>query len=244
MSFHIILIASIIILFASIVKGLTGFGLALIAIPLLSLLLPVKFLVPLITIINLITSFIIILNSEKVKFQKDETIIPIFGVIGITVGSLLLPTLSDIHLKKVLAVVLVIISFAFISGYRFKIRNIIRARITAGLASGLLGGLFSISGPPMVLFLTSLDLDKTRFRVSFSWYSMVITTVAVISFIYSGLLTGEVLLLSLYLTPALFGGTIIGNKLAGIFPGNAFKKACILVTLISGVMLFITSPGW
>lgn len=241
MDFTYIALALLIIFFASVVKGFTGFGLALVAMPFMSLSLPVKFLVPLITIINLITSMIIIVKSQKLEFKKEEVIIPISGVIGIIIGSLLLPTFTDLYLKKGLAVILVAISAAFLSGYRFKINHIIRARISAGITSGLLGGLFSISGPPMVLFLTSLNMDKTRFRVSFSWYSLVITSVALISYIISGLLTKDVLILSLILTPALLSGTFVGNRLAASFPTRAFSQACILVTLLSGVMIFITA---
>ncbi len=230
-----------IVFVASVVKGSTGFGLALIAMPLMSFFLPIKFLVPLITIFNLVTSVIIICQNLDFKYSKDEIIIPIFGVVGIIIGSMLLPAFSDIFLKRVLSIVLIILAIAFLSGYRFKIRNILRARIGAGLTSGFLGGLFSIIGPPMVLFLTSLGIDKTRFRLTFTWYSLVTTSVAFISYLLSGIVTLRILVFALILLPVLMAGTWIGSRIVKKLPSVAFTSICLWVTLLSGIMIFVSA---
>ncbi|HUS85920.1 MAG TPA: sulfite exporter TauE/SafE family protein [Bacteroidales bacterium] len=236
-----LIFAFFIILVASTVKGLTGFGLALISMPLLSFFLPLKFLVPLITIFNLITSAIIVWQNPDTKHFKNEILLSSLGVVGVIAGAMLLPVLSDVFLKKILSVVLVALAIAFLSGYRFKIRNIIRARILAGLTSGFLGGLFSIGGPTMVLFLTSLELDKTRFRVTFSLYSLLTTSVAFIGYFFNGLVTLRVITFALILLPALLAGTWLGGKLVEKLPVVTFRKVCIWITLLSGIMIFVSA---
>lgn len=235
-----LIIIFVIILLASIIKGTTSFGLALIAMPLLSFFLPLKFLVPMVSIFNLLSSAMIIINNPGCRIEKNEIVLPVSGMVGAITGLLFLPILSDDHLKLILSVILAALSIAFLTGYRFRIRNITRARITAGFSSGTLGGLFSISGPLLVLFLTSLNISVSRFRVTFSIYSVMVTSVALAGYFLAGLVTSKVLALSLIMLPALLAGTWFGSLLVKKVPVSLFSKGCIWLTLISGCMIFFS----
>ncbi len=82
-----------ILLAAYFIRGITGFGSGLISVPLLALFLPLKFVVPLILLLDFTASVVIGgLNFKRVKWGEIGVLIP-FGVVGVVLGTSLLVNL-------------------------------------------------------------------------------------------------------------------------------------------------------
>jgi hypothetical protein len=109
--------------------------------------------------------------------------------------------------------------------------------VVAGAGGGTLGGLFGTSGPPFVAYLSYKLREKDvlrasligLFAVDYSWRTAV--------FAFSGLLTGELLIFALYLTPVLILGTFLGHKIHLRVPEGLFRKVVAGILVISGALL-------
>jgi len=85
-SFEQIAAAAAILLSAYFIRGITGFGSGLISVPLLALFLPLKFVVPLILLLDFTASIVIGgLNFKRVKWNEIGILIP-FGVVGVVLA--------------------------------------------------------------------------------------------------------------------------------------------------------------
>ncbi len=233
-----IIIFSIIFL-SGIVKGTTGFGFALFSVPLLVHFIPIKYLIPIVTLFNLFSSFQILVQSKNIKLKRSIILLSISGIIGVVMGSFILKFFPDRWLELMAAIVLIILSILFLTGYRFKIRHLKRGNVIAGLISGILGGSLAISGPPLALFLTSVETDKLRFRYIFAWFSVITASIALFDYIkigYVNLFTFKVFAIAL---PIVIMSIIIGKKLSEIVSVKIFYKVVICITLISGILLFL-----
>ncbi len=107
----------------------------------------------------------------------------------------------------------------------------------AGLLGGALGGLTTIWGPPMVIFLVMLRLDKDEFvrTVGFIWSLGVIPLT--IGYWQNGVLNAETLPISLYAcVPALLG-TIFGEYARRFINQDLVRKVMIGLLLIIGLNL-------
>lgn len=237
------IIALTIIFLAALLKGLTGFGFALLSLPFLMLFFPVKDLVPTITMLSLLSSVQVILLTKEARLDKKEIPLQLWGITGIIGGIVLLKYIPAEILKMIIAILLILVSVAFLEGFRFKIKRPKRARMIAGLTSGFLGGSLSISGPPLALFLTSMDLSTSNFRVTFSWFSTITACVSLAGYYFSGLLTWDNATMGLGLFPAVIVGTLTGQSLTKKVSTQLFYKVCIWVTLVAGVSALVSVVG-
>ncbi len=227
----------LIVFISAFLKGTTGFGFALLSVPLLLFFYSPKFLIPIICLYNLFSSLIIISSLSKFRVSKKTLILPFWGSIGILIGTVFLKFLPEYWLKLLISGVLILLSVAFLFGYRFRINNIKRATIIAGLTSGFTGGSISISGPPLALFLSSLNYENNDFRQVFASFSIVTSVLAMIAYIFIGLVSLDSMKVFLSYLPALLLGLYFGNMINDKVSGKVFHNICILVTLVAGVLV-------
>lgn len=116
-----------IILLASLIQGITGFGFALVAVPLLSLFIPeIKNITPIIVIYSLITNIIIVYKSRKyVEFKKIIPLI-IFAIIATPLGTYILISFKVKTLKIIIGIIIIITALAMLKNFKIKIRIVVK----------------------------------------------------------------------------------------------------------------------
>jgi len=231
--------SSLIILFAFLVRSLTGFGSALIGVPLLALLFDLKFVVPLESVLEV--GFTALLAPRVYRQMHKATLLPMIGgaVLGTLAGTYFLQALGDVILKKALGILTLLFGIYSFGAARGGSGRDLSPKwgVLAGAGGGILGGLFGTSGPPFVVYLTHKLREKDvlrasligLFAVDYSWRTAV--------FAHSGLLTAELLTFALYLIPALILGTVLGHTIHSRVPEGHFRKMVAGILMISGVLL-------
>jgi uncharacterized membrane protein YfcA len=238
-----LLLVAGIILVASMVKGLTGFGFALTSLPMLSLFLAPKTAVPLITVCSVfLDGYTLYEAREHVQYKK---IIPLVvsGIAGMVLGTYFLVSLDSQIIKLVIGVITVLFTVASFMGVKREISNTRLASIPVGLMSGILGGSMSISGPPIVLFFNNQNVEKMVFRANLIAYFFCLYFATVPAYILNDLITVELVKSSAVLVPVMFMGATIGIRLSKKLDENVFKRIALLLILITGVMAILTAVG-
>lgn len=225
-----------VIIIASLIKGATGFGFSLIALPVLLFWFSLEQIVPVLTICNLFSSFIIAVQNKAFAVEKNDKLLILFGVIGTVLGVFFLKEIKSSYLIGALSVVFTLLSVSFLLGFRFPIKNNVRASIIWGFFTGAMSGSYSISGPPLTLYLTSLNVSNHRFRNIFAVFNVFIPIVSIVLFLMSGFITIQTLYLVLIAIPLLYLGTFLGKDFTSIH-SSVFRKIVIVISLIASVML-------
>lgn len=234
-------VCSVIIFVAFFIRSLTGFGGALISVPLLALFFDLKFIVPLEALLEVVLS-LLLLNSVYSSINKRALGPLVAGaILGSIIGSTMLASIADIWLKRVLGLLIILFALNYIWG-----KTTVRAAATrsgwgllAGAIGGIFGGLFGTSGPPYVMYLSYRLPKKTELRATliglftfdYGWRTGIFAT--------TGLLTLETLWLALYLTPALLLGTYLGHRVHLTINETLFRQVISLVLLSSGLLLLL-----
>jgi len=231
--------SSLIIFFAFLVRSLTGFGSALISVPLLALLFDLKFVVPLESVLEV--GFTALLAPRVYRQMHKPTLLPMIGgaVLGTLAGTYFLQALGDVILKRALGILTLMSGIYFYRANREEKAKDLSANwgVLAGAGGGILGGLFGTSGPPFVAYLTYKLREKDvlrasligLFAVDYSWRTTV--------FAFSGLLTVDLLTFALYVSPVLILGTYLGHRIHLRVPEGLFRKVVAGILIISGALL-------
>lgn len=236
----IYILSFIIIFFAAMIQGVTSFGFSLIAVPLLALLMPLDIIVPMLVLFSLILNILVYSKIDGHINKKQIAILIFCGLISIPIGIYGLSVVDDKIIKLVVGLIIVVSALAMQFGFKvtFKRQNI--AYGLTGFLSGILNGASSLSGPPVILLLSNEGADKNNFRKTLATYFMTLNLFSIPMFLLSGFLTGEVMLDSIKLFPALLVGTLLGIKLGDKIPDGIFRKITLVLIFVMGVLTLIS----
>jgi len=230
----------LIVLIASLVKGITGFGFALVSLPLLINWYSPKELIPVLILCNLFVSTVIVLQKkdEKLVNRQFRSFI-IFGGLFTLFGVIVLKNMPEEMLIRTLSIILIVLSVISLLGIKYSLKLTDTAYKVAGAFLGFLTGSTSISGPPMALFLHSANVNNKEFREIFAWFSIVTTVIALGGYAFFGLLTLQTFKMAGMFLPILYFGTYFGKRLNHRIPISVFKQSILIITLFSSIMLLL-----
>jgi uncharacterized membrane protein YfcA len=233
-------LAALIVLFGYIVLAIGGFGSALVAMPLLALILPLKLVVPLMLLLDFTGMF-----SQGVRLRRDLDRKEMLAVLppqllGMLTGVAALVWLPGRALLVLLG--LFILAYAVHSlrapGARAPIRR--WWAVPAGLFGGLIGGMFGTGGPVFALYFALRIPDAARMRATLSAVFVVNTGTRLLLFLLSGLLLQlEVWIGYLVLVPFVWIGLHVGHRLHGRLTPLQVARAVSVLLLFSGVSVLV-----
>ncbi len=210
---EIYLAAVFILLFAYFIRGITGFGSGLIAIPLLAHFLPLTFVVPMVLALDFVASIVLSRHTHlQVRWDEIRLLIPT-SIVGMLIGAVLLVNLPREPLLVGLG------SFVIFFGLRYLF-NVHGEQpvsrwwsLPTGLSGGLIGAMFGTGGPPYVVYLSHRLHDKTLLRGTLSGLFMLEGALRIIVFLFMGLLLQPNMLQALVMSLPLMGlGLYLGNR--------------------------------
>lgn len=236
-----IIIVFVVILCAGLIQGATSFGFSLFALPILAVFLPLKVIVPMLVIYSIIMNSIILYKIRKHVKIKRILMLIVAAVIATPIGANMLISMDERILQLIVGAIVAISALSFYFGYKIKINNEKIAYIPVGFLSGLLNGSVSLSGPPVILFLTNQGVEKQVFRATLTAYFWILNIMTVVTFIYKGLVSTETLKFTLYLLPALVIGVLIGIKLGNKVKEETFKKLTTVLLVCMGILSIISA---
>jgi uncharacterized membrane protein YfcA len=235
---------------AATISGFSGFGFALIAVPILTIFLDVKSVVPLEVVLALFC--LTILSIKNLQRLREPAVIYLFVgmVAGIAAGAWALDNLDAGVLKKILgcAVILFAVHIFKNAGRERELKNwdsggrVFGAVIATlvGVVSGVAGGMFGTSGPPLVVYVDHFAKDKTAFRAQIVVLILFNNIVRVIMYTWGrSILTMESVKFAVWLLPAVILGLFLGSKMHFQVSEKTFGRAIAVMLFVSGLLLII-----
>jgi uncharacterized membrane protein YfcA len=237
---EVLIAAPLIALVAYTILGISGFGSALVTIPLLAHVLPLTVVVPMVVIIDFAATLTMGLRFRgDVEAAELRTVVPTMfaGILG---GVALLKWVSGDVLVAVLG--------AVIAGYGvFRLKEPGTARMisprwgyVAGLTGGLAGGLFGAGGPIYAMYMSRRTGDFSRMRATLSAIFSVSTGFRLLVFLATDLLLqSEIWWTAALILPFMFAGLSIGHRLHGRLAHRQISVFVSLLLIASGLSLAV-----
>lgn len=233
-------LTAVILLVAYFIRGITGFGSGLISVPLLALFLPLRFVVPMVLLLDFTASIVIGgFNFKRVKWDELGVLVPV-GIIGVALGTSLLVNLPSGPMLIALA------GFVFI----YALRSVFDLHgdrptsrfwaVPAALTGGTVGALFGTGGPPYVIYLNHRIHEKSDLRATLSALFFTEGLARIISFLIAGLLmTAKIWLAYVAALPLMLGALYLGGRMHLGLTRRQMNRLIGGLLLVSSVSLFM-----
>lgn len=236
----IVLIIFVVVI-ASSVGTLTGFGTSTIMVPvMLSFHYPVPQTLLFVGIIHWFGNLWKLIFFRK-GFQWK--LILSFGIPGIAatyLGAELLFDISTAVLSRILGSFLIIYVIYLFAKSSFKIKQSLVTGACGGALSGFFAGLFGMGGAIRGLFLTSFDLPKSVYITTAGAIALKVDTIRLATYIKNGARLPLLLFLGLAIfIPVSFIGAKIAKSVVDKIPQEHFRKVVAVFLLLMGIKLLI-----
>ena len=233
---NLIIFLMVVTFLGSTVKTTTGFGFALISVPLLLPFMDLPDIVPIILPLVLINDYAITITNKNTLKPKTIALMATSAIASIPIGIVTLYIISTYILKLIISTLILITAFFLMSGRTVTIKKEKIATIVAGSLSGILASSSGLSGPPVTLLLINQKWNKVDFRSNLALYLSIIDSATVFFFLLTGLVNAESLYVDVLLIPSVIGGYLFGRILVKHINQYIFTK--ITITIIIGGATF------
>ena len=224
----------------ALVVGVTGFGSALVTIPIATHFVPLQFALPLFALVDLSTALSVGLenprNAARGEWRRLVPMILVGTALGVTL-LVNLPRAAGMFLLG--AFVLAYALYSLLHRGPARVINPAWAWL-AGLAGGITSTLFGAGGPPYAIYLSQRGLTKEQFRATMGFSTMTSISVRVLAFAITGLLLQrDVWLTALAAVPAALLGLWLARRFYLRISRETLMRAVALILLASGGSLVL-----
>ena len=228
-----------ILFLAYLIRGIAGFGSALVAVPLLLFILPFKTVVPLIVALDYIAA-----SSHGVRYRKNicwHDILPLlpFTLTGILIAIYLFKTIDVKLLTLILGSMIMIYAIYSLLPYQPQKKHHRGWAIPAGSLGGLVGTLFGTGGPFYVIYLKLRQLDKTEFRATIAMIFFLDGGARLIALLLSSVYNLRLFFMLLLSLPIMFMAMYIGGHIHTNLSQATFQRIISIILLFSGLGIIL-----
>ena len=230
-----------VIFLATLIRSAFGFGEALVAVPLLALLIPVEVAVPLAVLHSVTVAGVIIVQDHHKIHLGSAWRLVLATFFGIPLGLLLLTGLPEQVVKATLALVIMAFSAYCLLRRRQPELKDDRLAWIFGFVAGILGGAYGINGPPLVVYGTLRRWSAEHFRATLQGYFLPASLAGLFGYWWRGLLVPDVTRYYLLSLPPALVAVLLGRALNRRLVGRPFLLYVHAGLIAIGAVLLMQS---
>jgi uncharacterized membrane protein YfcA len=226
---------------ATVIRSAFGFGEALVAVPLLALIIPVEVAAPLAVLVSVTVAGLVLIQDWRDVHAAGAGRLILSTLPGIPLGLLLLTSVAEPIVKASLAAVIIAFSAYRIAGDgRFELEDD-RLAWLFGFGAGVLGGAYGMNGPPLVAYGALRRWSPERFRATLQGYFLPASLVGMAGYWAAGLWVPSVTRYYLTSLPVVLVATALGRFLNRRMNARRFLVYVHVGLVMIGAMLLIQS---
>jgi len=225
------------ILLAIFTQSTTGFGLALVSMPILAGLIGIRTATPLIVLVAIVAEIILLIRYKSEINIQAVWQLTAAGAIGIPIGVWALKVLEEQIVLTVLGIFIVL--YALYALLKFKLPTLERSiwAYGFGFVSGVIGGAYNLTGPLVIIFGNCRNWQPKEFKGNLQGFFLVGSVVAIISHAVAGNISREVVNHFILSLPAIGLGLLAGLSLDKYINPVVFRKIMLVGLIFAGTRL-------
>lgn len=217
-------------------RGFSGFGGALIFVPVASALVSPKLAVPLLLIVDLVLTPGLIPKAWRNADRANVGVMALGAVVGVPAGTYLLTHVDGVAIRWAIVAMVVGLLGLLMSGWRYHGRPHGVLTAAVGMTSGLFSGAAQVGGPPVVAYWLGGAFLPQTVRANIVLYFAISSVLSVASYLVAGLLSRDTVALSLTIGPTFALRLFIGARLFGRANEATFRRICYGLVAMAAII--------
>lgn len=224
------------VLVAGIARGFSGFGAALIFIPMASAVIGPKMASPILLAIDLVCAAGLLPDAARRADKKDVGAMSVGAAFAVPAGVALLVYADPVLVRWVISITALMFLMLLMSGWRYTGKPSAPLAAGVGVIAGVYSGAAQLGGPPVVAYWLGGVNPIATVRANIVLYFAISSIFSAISYFYAGLLTPAVFVLCILCGPLYGAGLFCGARLFGLASERTFRRICFALIGLAAVV--------
>ena len=220
---------------AGLARGFSGFGAALIFVPLASTAIGPTTAAALLLIVDIVMASPLLPRAWGIADRRNVGTMLIGTLVGVPAGTLVLTQADPIAIRWMIAALVLAMLTLLISGWRYHGRPAPPVDVGVGLVAGFFTGIAQVGGPPVVAYWLGAAKQPDLVRANIVLYFAASALITCVSYVVAGLLTTQVIGLALLIGPAYGLGLFAGSHSFGFASEATFRWICYALIALAGL---------
>jgi uncharacterized protein len=225
----------VIALVSGVARGFSGFGSALIFMPLASSVAAPRLVAALLLIIDFVAAAPLAPNAWKHADRRPIAVMVAGALVGVPCGTYFLSRLEPVTIRWIISAFVFALLLLLLSGWRYRGKDHAALSIGIGALSGFCSGLAQTAGPPIVAYWLGRPIAPAVARANILLFFAASDFFSVVSYALSGLINWDAIRFSLLVGPVYGIGVGLGAALFGRASETLFRGICY--ALIAGAVI-------
>ena len=216
---------------AGVVRGITGFGGAMVMSPPFALLLGAQLTVPVVLLLEGLVAAPMLVRTRGLVRWNVILPISIAAFVAAPLGTYFLITTDPAILRRVIAGTVIVFAGLLLFGWRYSGPQRMVTGAGLGALSGAMAGATSIGGPPVILYLLAGPDPVETTRANLMFFICAVSVAGLAMLALAGAFDARALWLAAAFAPGYYAGIVAGAKLFSRFDDARFRQFTLLLMM-------------
>jgi len=217
-------------------RGFSGFGSALIYVPLISAIYDPRTAAVTFLLIDAATGIALLPTVWREADWREVLPLAVAAVVAGQFGSLILQYADPTALRWGITVVVLTVLAVLMSGWRYHGKPILIVTLAVGFVAGILGGAVQIVGPPIILYWLGSASVAAVVRANFTGFFALFAWALFITYLMRGLLSAPMIALGCILGPLQILSLSSGTRLFHLASATTYRRVAYTIILIGALV--------
>lgn len=231
-----IMILVITALVAGLARGFSGFGAALIFMPIASAFISAQIAAQLLLLVDIFTTAPMIPGALRYADRREVALMVAGSLIGVPLGTWALAVLNPLAVRWMIIAMIVPMLALLMSGWRYPGWATAPVTTFIGCISGFFNGMAQVGGPPLVLYWLRDAGKIVTMRASIILLFAISSVITAASYFAGGLFSRAILGLVVAIGPAYGIGLWLGSHMFGLASETAFRRICYALIAMAALV--------
>ena len=238
------IIAAVVAMTAGLVRGFSGFGGAMVYMPLVAAIYEPRIAAVTLLLVDFLSATPFAIPEMRRCTWREVLPITLAMIIGVPFGTWALIVLDPILLRWAIAILVLSMLPLVASGWRYRGAPRLPITLGVGLFSGVSAGAVQIAGPPVILYWLSGSSSAVTVRANLMVFFMMCGVALAAAYAYEGLFTANSLALSLLLGAPYIVGMGIGSYFFRGSSDRLYRRIAHLVIALAALLSLPVLDPW
>jgi uncharacterized membrane protein YfcA len=214
---------------AGLVRGFSGFGSALIFVPLVSALYDPRTAAGTFLLIDFAVALTVLPGVWRQAEWREVLPLATAAAVAAQFGALILIYSDPVPLRWGIVVVVLVLLGVLMSGWRYHGRPVLPVTLGVGALAGTLGGAIQIVGPPVIVYWLGSASGPATVRANLNAFFSLFACAVFVTYVARGLLPAHTVVLALLLGPLQILALRVGSRLFDVASAATYRRVAYLI---------------